>query len=556
MEKDPEMAKSAITQDSADVVQHVETSAAGGNVNEAFKQTDLADQAFGGTHNEHALGTLEAVRIYWKAVVLTLWLTLTIIMRGYDASVATSFFALPAFRNRFGYNVPGHGNQIQAKWQSVLSIATTVGQVFGSFAATVPMDKWGRRPTLAVCLVLTCCIIPIEVFAPSIQVLVAAEYLAGFILGFYQVLIPTYSAELLPTVLRPYLAACINLNYNIGGLLIAGITTAFDNYTTEWGYKIPFTLQWMWPVLILPVLYITPESPWFLVKNDRTEEAKKALYTLSTKHPKVDVDKTIAMMQKTILYEESIESGGSFFDCFRGMARWRTEIVIMVFFCQDFSLSPVSAAYFYEQLNLSTDKSFDLSIAGTAISTFCSLFSGVFLRLYGRRTTFTIGIATLCVLQLIVGFLQLPSSYNTNTGFRMGQIVLLYLAGAVYNLSIGPLTYTILTEVPSIRLRSKQVAIAISCDAAYGIVTNFITPYLINPGEANAKGKVDFLWGGITFFSFLWCYFRLPETKHRTFEEIDYLFENKVPNKQFKHYVITEEDLKHDLVDSETAPTA
>lgn len=108
------------------------------------------------------------------------------------------------------------------------------GQVFGSFAVTYPIDRWGRRPTLAVCLILTSAIIPIQVFVPSIQVLTTGEYLLGFVAGSYQVLIPTYSAELLPTVLRPYLAAYINSNYNIGGLLIAGITAGFDNWASNW----------------------------------------------------------------------------------------------------------------------------------------------------------------------------------------------------------------------------------------------------------------------------------------------------------------------------------
>ena len=514
---------------------------------------ELVEDAMGGTDIEHKLGTLEACRIYWKGVTLVSLLTLTIIMRGYDASVANSFFALPAFQNRFGKPVPGHGNQVQAKWQSALSIATTVGQVFGSIVASYPMEWFGRRKTLAVYLCLTTAIIPMQAFAPSIEVLVAGEYIGGFILGCYQVLIPTYSSELLPNVLRPYLAAAINAAYNAGGLIIAGVTAGFDTWDSEWAYKIPFCLQWMWPVIILPVVFITPESPWWLIRQGKVQEARDALDRLGNgRDPKVDFDKTLAMMQKTTLYEHKVESGGTIWDCFRGATRYRTEILIMIFFCQDFALSPISAAYFYEQLNIGTQKAFNMNIGGTAISMFCSLFAATFLRFFGRRSTFTTGIAILCVLQMIVGFLQLGKNYNEHPGFSYGQISLLYIAGAIYNLTIGPLCYSILSEVPSIRLRSKCIAVAIAFDAVYGIVTNFITPYLVNPGEANAQGKVDFLWGGLSLFSFLWCFFRLPETKHRTAEEIDYLFEHKVPARKFKGYVIPEEDLRNDL--DETPP--
>ena len=457
----------------------------------------LIDQAMGGTDIEHNLGTMEALRIYWKGVLLVTLMTLTIVMRGYDASVAPSFSALPSFQNRFGTPVPGHGNQVPARWQSALGIATTVGQVPGSILATYPMEYFGRKKTLIVYLCLTAAIIPMQTFAPSIGVLVAGEYIGGLILGSYQVLIPTYSSELLPVVLRPYLAGAINSAYCIGGLIMAGVTAGFDTWDSEWAYKIPFALQWVWPCIIIPVLLFTPESPWWLIRHDKMDEAAQALNRLGNGNdPRVDFGQTLAMMQKTQLYESKVETGISIWDCFRGAARYRTEIVIMIFFCQDFSLSPISAAYFYEQLGIGTQKAFDMNIGNSAISLFCSLFSAIFLRYFGRRSCFTIGIGILCVLQMLVGFLQLPSSYDSNPGLAYAQISLLYIAGAVYNFTIGPFCYTILSEVPPIRLRSKMIAVSIAFDACYGIVTNFVTPYLVNPGEANARGKVDFLWGG------------------------------------------------------------
>ncbi|ORX37012.1 general substrate transporter [Kockovaella imperatae] len=512
------------------------------------KTDQLIDEALGGNAIEHDLSTLEALRIYKRGVALVALITLTIIMRGYDASVAPTFFALPAFQNRFGHPVPGHGNQVAARWQSALGVSTTVGQVFGSFVATYPMEWYGRRKTLAVYLLLTSAVIPMQVFAPSIQVLTAGEYIGGFFLGAYQVLIPTYSSELLPIILRPYLAGLINTAYNAGGLLMAGISYSFSHWNSEWAYKIPFALQWVWPVIILPIVYLTPESPWWLVRNGKLEEARVALSKLGDENdPRINFDRTVAMMQKTDLFEQKVETGGSLLDCFKGPSRYRTEILIMIFFCQDFAVSPVSAAYFYEQLNIDVTKSFRLNIGGTSIGLFCAIAAAFFLRYFGRRSVYTSGIGVLCVIQMTVGFLQLPPSYNQNGNFATAQIVLLFIASAVYNLTIGPLCYSILTEVPSIRLRSKSVAISIATDAVCGIVTNFVTPYLINPGEANARGKVDFLWGGISFFSFWWCFFRLPETKHRTVEEIDYLFENRVPARRFKGYVIDEEQLRHNL---------
>ena len=79
-------------------------------------------------------------------------------------------------------------------------------------------------------------------------------------------------------------------------------------------------------------------------------------------------------------------------------------------------------------------------------------------------------------------------------------------------------------------------------DAMTGLVTSVIGPYLLNPGAANAGAKIEFLYGGISVFSLIWCIFRLPETKGRTYEELDILFERKVPARKFKTYVIEDND--------------
>jgi MFS transporter, SP family, general alpha glucoside:H+ symporter len=79
-------------------------------------------------------------------------------------------------------------------------------------------------------------------------------------------------------------------------------------------------------------------------------------------------------------------------------------------------------------------------------------------------------------------------------------------------------------------------------DAITGLATSVVGPYLLNPGAANAGAKIEFLYGGISVFSLIWCFFRLPETKGRTYEELDILFERKVPARKFKKYVIEDAD--------------
>lgn len=51
----------------------------------------------------------------------------------------------------------------------------------------------------------------------------------------------------------------------------------------------------------------------------------------------------------------------------------------------------------------------------------------------------------------------------------------------------------------------------------------------------NWGAKAGLFYAGTNLLCNIWCWFRLPETKDRTFGEVDLLFDNKVPARKFKH---------------------
>jgi len=65
------------------------------------------------------------------------------------------------------------------------------------------------------------------------------------------------------------------------------------------------------------------------------------------------------------------------------------------------------------------------------------------------------------------------------------------------------------------------------------IVSQVLQAYTVNPAEWNMKGKTGFLWGGTALVMFIWAFFRLPEIKGRTYEELDILFLQRIPARQF-----------------------
>src|SRR5215471_3664267 len=84
---------------------------------------------------------------------------------------------------------------------------------------------------------------------------------------------PAYASEVCPLALRGYLTVYVNLCWAIGQFIAAGILRGFVNGKDQWAYRIPFAIQWAWPIPLFAVLWFAPESPWWLVRRNRTDEA-------------------------------------------------------------------------------------------------------------------------------------------------------------------------------------------------------------------------------------------------------------------------------------------
>ena len=90
-----------------------------------------------------------------------------------------------------------------------------------------------------------------------------------------------------------------------------------------------------------------------------------------------------------------------------------------------------------------------------------------------------------------------------------------------------------IAEVPTSALRGHTQSLSTAMTGIMGAVWSFAMPYMVNPDEANLGGKIGFIFGGILAVCCVGMYFYYPETKGRTFVEIDTLFRMGVPMRKF-----------------------
>jgi hypothetical protein len=246
------------------------------------------------------------------------------------------------------------------------------------------------------------------------------------------------------------------------------------------------------------------------------------------------------MIIETDRFEHEMEAGSTYWDCFRKANLRRTEIAVGVYSIQVLSgIYLINyGTYFFTLAGLSTQKAFDMGIGFLAVGFLGTCLSWILLQHFGRRSIYNVGLAILAVLQLIIGILDCIPNYQHHTSVIWAQSSLMVIWNFFYDLSIGPVCFVIICEVSATKVRGKTIAIATAVQAVLGIVMTVAIPYLINPDQANLRGKLGFFFGGLASLCLIWSYFRVPETKGRTFEELDIMFERGVHTRKFDSYKI------------------
>ncbi|PNH48327.1 hypothetical protein VD0004_g232 [Verticillium dahliae] len=478
------------------------------------KDISMAQQS---AENEHNLTLREAIRRYPQAVLWSVLLSASIIMEGYDIVLISSFFTSPAFRRRYGEYVPRTGTyEITASWQNGLSNAVSVGTIIGAFANGYFTHKFGYRKVLLASLVFICGFIAISFFSPNLPVLLVGQFLCGIPWGVFATMAPAYASEVCPMALRGYLTVYVNLCWALGQLISAGVQAGFSGSTSQWAYRIPFAIQWA------GVASTFVHHPMVCARVPLRSYAKE----------------TVASMIYTNQLEMNIDEGTSYLDCFRGVDRRRTEIACMVFMAQPFCGSVLGGTptYFFVQAGLPESISFRMSVGGLGIASVGTVASWLLLGAFGRRTLYLWGLGLLTSVLMTVGFISVGAGDSSGGNYAQVAMMLLWLG--IYYMTVGPICYAIISEVSSTRLRNKSVGLSRLAYYIGQIVCNVINPYMLNPTAGDWKGKTAFSLGGCAFAFFVWTFFRLPETKDKTFAELDILFEKKIGAREFSGYKV------------------
>lgn len=153
-----------------------------------------------------------------------------------------------------------------------------------------------------------------------------------------------------------------------------------------------------------------------------------------------------------------------------------------------------------------------MSLGFLAVGVLVSILCWFLILNFGRRAIYSYGLYLLTALQLLIGILDCVPNYSDRPSVIWAQASLLLIWNFFYNLTIGPVGFSILCETSATRVRGKTIAFATAVQAFVGIGMTVAVPYMINPDQADLRGKMGFFFGGLAAVSCVWVYYRVPET--------------------------------------------
>lgn len=453
---------------------------------------------------------------------------------GYDTGVMSSVLSLKSFKIDFGLPLAttGFASKTNAHIsQNVVSLLTA-GCFFGAIFASYANDRLGRKKSLLgfTFVFLIGAIIQVTSLHHISQVYVG-RFVAGLGIGGMSSITPIYVAENCPAEVRGRITGLFQEFLVIGSTfaywLNYGVSLHIKPSTSQW--RIPIGLQLVPGGLLFIGLFFLKESPRWLVKQGRYEEATASLaYMRRDEIDDPEVLKEIADIRAAVEEELNLTEGVTWKEVLVPGNRYRFAVAFTIFLCQQFS-GTNSIGYYAPQIfqtvgvSKTNSSLFATGVYGTVKVCATGLFLIIGIDKFGRRNSLLIGAAWMAVMMWIIGGVlhnHPPTNVNVVSPASIAMVVMIYLFVIGYSASWGPIPWVYVSEIFPTRLRSYGVALAAATQWLFNFAVTYMTPSAIN----HIGWRIFLMFGIFCAANFAFVFFFIKETKGRTLEDMEILF--------------------------------
>ncbi|KAL1964529.1 hypothetical protein VTN77DRAFT_6826 [Rasamsonia byssochlamydoides] len=477
------------------------------------------------------MGFFKNYRVY----ILTSIAYLGSLLFGYDTGVMGSVLALTSFKKDFGLptDSSGFASSKNAQVSSNVVSLLTAGCFFGSIFAAILNDRIGRRYSLMIFSVVFLLGAALQVGAHhEIGMIYGGRVVAGLGIGGMSSITPVFVSENCPPHIRGRVAGLFQEFLVIGSTfaywLDYGVSLHIPEGTKQW--RVPVAIQLIPGGLMLIGLFFLKESPRWLMKQGRHEEALQSLAYIRNEPTNSEVvEKEIAEIRASLEEELAATEGITWREVLHKGNRYRFFLAFCIMFWQQFS-GTNSIGYYapeiFETVGVSKTNSslFATGVYGTVKVVATLVFLLVGIDFWGRKNSLVGGALWMASMMFIIGAVLATHPPNTNSDTvshaSIAMVTMIYLYVIGYSASWGPTPWVYLSEIFPTRLRAYGVGVGAATQWLFNFVITEITPTAVNH-----IGWRTFLMFGIFCLAMgIFVFFFVKETKGRSLEDMDVLF--------------------------------
>ena len=393
-----------------------------------------------------------------------------------------------------------------------------LGCALGAAGAGAISDRFGRKKVLILAAVLFFASAIGTAVPTTLTMFILFRLLAGLAIGAASISSPLYIAEITPARIRGRMVS-INQFAIVSGISVVFFVNYFialqgdQLWNQEQGWRWMFASGAIPALVLLVLLFLVPESPRWLTKQGRENQA---LEILTRVNGAVRAQVELGEIKETLRHET-----GSLGQLFQPGMKLVLVIGIVLAVLQQITGINVFLYFgteIFKKMGSETNAALLQNIIVGVVNLSFTIVAIWTVDRVGRKPLMMIGSTGMGVSLLAMGL----AAYAQTTGLWMLLFILGYIA--CFALSVGPVTWVILSEIFPTRIRGRAMAIATICLWVANYIVSQTFPMMdANPWLVNTfhRGFPFWLYGAFcaVLLIFLWAY--VPETKGKTLEEIE-----------------------------------
>uniref|UniRef100_A0A8C3A7C8 Solute carrier family 2 member 1 n=1 Tax=Cyclopterus lumpus TaxID=8103 RepID=A0A8C3A7C8_CYCLU len=427
------------------------------------------------------------------------------------------------------YEEPISKGSLTAIWSVSVAIFS-VGGIFGSFSVGLFVNRFGRRNSMLMANILAfiaAILMGFSKMASSWEMLIAGRFVVGLYSGLSTGFVPIYVGEVSPTALRGALGTFHQLGIVVGILIaqVFGMEAIMGN-DDLWPLLLGFTFL---PAVIQCILLpLCPKSPRFLLINKNEENKAKAV--LKKLRGTTDVSSDMQEMKeesRQMMREKTV----TILELFRSPL-YRQPLLIAVVLQLSQQLSGINAVFYYSTRifeKAGVEQPVYATIGAGVVNTAFTVVSLFVVERAGRRSLHLLGLlgmAGSAVLMTIALALLDQLKWMSYL-----SIVAIFSFVAFFEMGPGPIPWFIVAELFSQGPRPSAFAVA----GFSNWTANFIVGMGFQYVEELCGPYVFIIFTVLLLLFFVFTFFKVPETKGRTFDEISAGFRRSAGGRAEKH---------------------